>query len=234
MPREGGKERCLPSRLASLEKIARYDMICYIKKSKVKAPETPRFPVRGFPPKRCSSVLFVIQRREDRKCKDARRSFVVELFFALLASCVLSRWLHRKEVVVKMISCVVFGGLWLVGDFQYPRSCFDVCFSVYALAVQYVRCAKQAQMYVISRTFHHLRRRRHVCSPCWRLCSAWRIVSSSRLARGHNRSIADALLQGTNLERAQRNAMRMLAMSPTNLVRCTFSLPVPIASQAVQ
>lgn len=90
-----------------------------------------------------------------------------------------------------------------------------VYLSSYVLSVQYIQCAKQGQVCATSRHVCHLRRRRHGRLPGWRLCSVWRIVSSSRLAISHSRSIADAPLQDTNLERAQQNA-------------------VPITSQAVQ
>ena len=109
-----------------------------------------------------------------------------------------------------------------------------VCVSVYAFAVQDSQYAAQWWIRANSRGFRHLSRL-HCCrSLCWQLCSAGRIVSSSRLTRGHSRSTADAPLQDTNLERAQRNALETLAMSPTNILRHNISLPVPIASRAAQ
>ena len=82
-----------------------------------------------------------------------------------------------------------------------------VYLSSYVLSVQYIQCAKQGQVCATSRHVCHLRRRRHGRLPGWRLCSVWRTVSSSRLAISHSRSIADAPLQDTNLERAQQNAL---------------------------
>ena len=109
-----------------------------------------------------------------------------------------------------------------------------VYLSSYVLSVQYIQCAKQGQVCATSRHVCHLRRRRHGRLPGWRLCSVWRTVSSSRLAISHSRSIADAPLQDTNLERAQRSASNVLAMSHTSILQCNISLPVPITTQAVQ
>ena len=147
----------------------------------------------------------------------------------------LSRWVHKKKVVSKMSSCVsvvfVLCGWLVVSSFHAADF---VCVPVYAFAVQDSQYAARWRIRANSRGFHHLSRL-HCCRLLgWRLCSAWRIVSFSRLTRGRSRSIADAPLQDTNLERAQRNALEMLAMSPTNILRYNTSLPVPIASQAAQ
>lgn len=104
-----------------------------------------------------------------------------------------------------------------------------VCLCIHAWSVQYVHCAKQGQVRAKSCGLQRLRRRR--CrSPARRLCSAWRLVSFSQLAIGHSRSIVDTLLQDTNLERAQRNARRLLATSSNHTwnkiyLTCSHSQP---------
>jgi hypothetical protein len=146
---------------------------------------------------------------------------------------VLSRRLHKKGEFEDEFVCVVFVRCgWLV-IFSFHAAGF-VCVFVYASAVQDSQSAARWRIRANSREFHHLRHS-HPCPLLgWRLCSAWRIVSSSRLTRDHSRSIADTPLQDTNLERAQRNALETLAMSPTNILRHNISLPVPIASRAAQ